>query len=114
MIRRPPRSTLFPYTTLFRSGAPDQVLATLDEALALWRGDPLADAADLPWALPYIAELEELHLRAQELRLACLLDLGRHVDAVPEAQALAAAFPLRENLRAALMLALYRSGRQRS
>src|SRR3712207_6863457 len=24
MIRRPPRSTLFPYTTLFRSGDPDQ------------------------------------------------------------------------------------------
>src|SRR5436305_10213992 len=24
MIRRPPRSTLFPYTTLFRSGAADQ------------------------------------------------------------------------------------------
>src|SRR5258708_12776719 len=23
MIRRPPRSTLFPYTTLFRSGIPD-------------------------------------------------------------------------------------------
>src|SRR3712207_8108359 len=25
MIRRPPRSTLFPYTTLFRSGADDEV-----------------------------------------------------------------------------------------
>src|SRR2546430_6111468 len=25
MIRRPPRSTLFPYTTLFRSGASDYV-----------------------------------------------------------------------------------------
>src|SRR2546430_4303308 len=25
MIRRPPRSTLFPYTTLFRSGAPRAV-----------------------------------------------------------------------------------------
>src|SRR2546428_8972835 len=24
MIRRPPRSTLFPYTTLFRSGLPDK------------------------------------------------------------------------------------------
>src|SRR2546429_6730946 len=24
MIRRPPRSTLFPYTTLFRSGAPEE------------------------------------------------------------------------------------------
>src|SRR2546430_5791069 len=29
MIRRPPRSTLFPYTTLFRSG-PAQVPADLD------------------------------------------------------------------------------------
>src|SRR2546429_7153799 len=27
MIRRPPRSTLFPYTTLFRSGHGDLVLA---------------------------------------------------------------------------------------
>src|SRR6478752_8871990 len=27
MIRRPPRSTLFPYTTLFRSAAPDRALA---------------------------------------------------------------------------------------
>src|SRR3712207_7796911 len=26
MIRRPPRSTLFPYTTLFRSAVPDQDL----------------------------------------------------------------------------------------
>src|SRR5256885_4913523 len=31
MIRRPPRSTLFPYTTLFRSvGMPTTVLATLN------------------------------------------------------------------------------------
>src|SRR2546422_6946882 len=28
MIRRPPRSTLFPYTTLFRSGAEDASLAS--------------------------------------------------------------------------------------
>src|SRR5258708_30813395 len=27
MIRRPPRSTLFPYTTLFRSALPEQTLA---------------------------------------------------------------------------------------
>src|SRR5258708_18796396 len=35
MIRRPPRSTLFPYTTLFRSElleAPDWDLIVLDEA----------------------------------------------------------------------------------
>src|SRR2546423_10291863 len=34
MIRRPPRSTLFPYTTLFRS-APLVVLATLVPVLAM-------------------------------------------------------------------------------
>src|SRR3712207_8776357 len=28
MIRRPPRSTLFPYTTLFRSGRPGRALQT--------------------------------------------------------------------------------------
>src|SRR2546430_7069188 len=31
MIRRPPRSTLFPYTTLFRSNAVVRALADLDE-----------------------------------------------------------------------------------
>src|SRR5437016_11916407 len=30
MIRRPPRSTLFPYTTLFRSIRPDLRVLTLD------------------------------------------------------------------------------------
>src|SRR3712207_9516109 len=39
MIRRPPRSTLFPYTTLFRSvadglGVPPGVVRTLDRAVA--------------------------------------------------------------------------------
>src|SRR3712207_8183577 len=36
MIRRPPRSTLFPYTTLFRSGPQDQlaVLRKIVEALS--------------------------------------------------------------------------------
>src|SRR3989441_10020546 len=32
MIRRPPRSTLFPYTTLFRSGAARHALQLGDEA----------------------------------------------------------------------------------
>src|SRR3712207_8651194 len=30
MIRRPPRSTLFPYTTLFRSARPDDVIFAAD------------------------------------------------------------------------------------
>src|SRR2546426_7117425 len=35
MIRRPPRSTLFPYTTLFRSAA-TAVLATVGPGMVLW------------------------------------------------------------------------------
>src|SRR5256886_17299035 len=46
MIRRPPRSTLFPYTTLFRS-APDQLLA---RAASVYTADgaavPIADVRD--------------------------------------------------------------------
>src|SRR5258708_19604721 len=45
MIRRPPRSTLFPYTTLFRSG---KLVRTYGEAL---RGD-LADVAGLSHVFP--------------------------------------------------------------
>src|SRR2546429_6278277 len=36
MIRRPPRSTLFPYTTLFRSGFSGADLANLVNEAALW------------------------------------------------------------------------------
>src|SRR5258708_39587162 len=36
MIRRPPRSTLFPYTTLFRSQIPQEVRLGLG-----WREDPV-------------------------------------------------------------------------
>src|SRR3712207_9352301 len=42
MIRRPPRSTLFPYTTLFRSGDVEP------GALQAEDGDVVAAAMDLP------------------------------------------------------------------
>src|SRR3712207_8588418 len=44
MIRRPPRSTLFPYTTLFRSRHGDGQRAAVP-AGAHRRGDPAAHAA---------------------------------------------------------------------
>src|SRR5256885_5216090 len=48
MIRRPPRSTLFPYTTLFRSlraaaKASSHLGAHLDDALGLRHGERLRD-----------------------------------------------------------------------
>src|SRR5688572_32333708 len=41
MIRRPPRSTLFPYTTLFRSGPLAEGLPPVQDA-NLWRKVPFA------------------------------------------------------------------------
>src|SRR2546426_9467185 len=48
MIRRPPRSTLFPYTTLFRSRFPDRADALAGRARAIaWGGD--LDRAEGLW-----------------------------------------------------------------
>src|SRR5256885_12915986 len=43
MIRRPPRSTLFPYTTLFRSGLPGEA----SHPAAMPRPKPVIDPEDL-------------------------------------------------------------------
>jgi DNA-binding SARP family transcriptional activator len=85
---------------------------TLREALALWRGSPLADFAYEPFAQAEITRLEELRLVALEWRIEADLVVGRHAELVGELEALIPKHPLRERLRAQLMLALYRSGRQ--
>src|SRR6266496_6492312 len=81
MIRRPPRSTLFPYTTLFRSS--DQVVAEADPGMG-------------PAVLPHerrrppghlLADLEPLHAAEQAHDLAAFrrahppVDLGQAHDA---------------------------------
>src|SRR2546425_9716010 len=45
MIRRPPRSTLFPYTTLFRSGLTDTGTTSLLRAAYAGRASVRADLA---------------------------------------------------------------------
>ncbi|MEV0036459.1 BTAD domain-containing putative transcriptional regulator [Streptomyces sp. NPDC050804] len=78
--------------------------------LSLWRGRALDD---LP-GRPFDAErtrLEELRLTAVEDAVAAGLELGRAEDLIPELTALLADNPLRERVRAQLMLALYRRGR---
>jgi YVTN family beta-propeller protein len=82
------------------------------EALALWRGPPLADVAGEPFADAEIRRLEELRLRALELAVDEDLAAGRHRQALTDVEALLAAQPLSETLHARRMLALYRSGRQ--
>ena len=84
----------------------------LTQALALWHGPALAEFDDQPFARDASSRLEELHLEAIEARIDADLLLGRHRALIAELESLVAANPLRERLRAQLMLALYRSGRQ--
>ena len=91
-----------------RAAEPAAAAQLLREALSLWRGTPLCDV-DLPVAC---ARLEELRLAAQERLIEAELALGEGGDLVPELEALVAEHPVRESLRAQLMLALYRAGRQ--
>jgi DNA-binding SARP family transcriptional activator len=97
---------------LLATGKPADAAETLREALALWRGPPLADFAYEPFAQLPIARLEELRLGARESRIDADLALGRHAEIVGELTELVAGHPTRERLRGQLMLALYRDGRQ--
>jgi DNA-binding SARP family transcriptional activator/tetratricopeptide (TPR) repeat protein len=90
----------------------DEAAAGARAALALWRGEPLADVESELLALQHVPLLAELQLQALETRIDAELRLGRHADVVTELQQLAAAHPLREQVHALLMLALYRDCRQ--
>jgi DNA-binding SARP family transcriptional activator len=92
--------------------APGDASALLGEALSLMRGPPLGEFAFDSFAREEISRLDELSLAALEDRVEADLALGRHVELVPELEALVARHPLRERLRGQLMLALYRCGRQ--
>ena len=97
---------------LLASGDPERASATLREALSLWRGAPLADLTYEAFAASEIRRLEDSRIAALEDRIKADLQLGREAELEPELEALVREHPLRERLRAQLMLALYRSGRQ--
>jgi predicted ATPase/DNA-binding SARP family transcriptional activator len=94
------------------AGDPRAAARDYHEALALWRGPALADLADQPSLRPHITRLEELRMAAVEGRVEAELALGRHGELIGELERLVAEHPLSESLRAHLMVALYRSGRQ--
>jgi DNA-binding SARP family transcriptional activator len=80
-------------------------------ALGLWRGAALAGVPG-PYAESRRVQLTELHLAAEEERLAMDIAAGEHVAAIAELRALLAEHPFREGLSESMMLALYKAGRQ--
>jgi DNA-binding SARP family transcriptional activator/ABC-type branched-subunit amino acid transport system substrate-binding protein len=97
---------------LLEEGGPEEAGRTLRSALDLWRGRPLADLAGEPFARDALPRLEEAQLETLETRIDADLAAGRHAELVGELRRLVAEHPFRERLRAQLMLALYRGGRQ--
>jgi len=91
---------------------PQPAAAALDEGLALWRGEPLADLAYEPFAQREVARLADLRAAALELQIDARLALGGHTEVIGQLEALIGEHPFRERLRAQLMLALYRADRQ--
>jgi DNA-binding SARP family transcriptional activator len=87
-------------------GRPADAAARLRDALALWRGPALVDFAYESFAQDEIARLDELRIAALQDRIEADLELGRHQQLVAELESLIAVHPLREPLRAQLMLAL--------
>src|SRR2546430_7726206 len=83
MIRRPPRSTLFPYTTLFRShsfleparGVTMTELTSSDFCVVVYREDDVWDADVLPAALTEIGRATS-ELQSQS-NLVCRLLLEK-------------------------------------
>ncbi|MGQ7754601.1 BTAD domain-containing putative transcriptional regulator (plasmid) [Streptomyces sp. WC2508] len=85
--------------------------ALLTEALGWWRGPALSNVTEflLEAELP---QLEEARMLALENRIEADLALGMHEQVTAELTGLVAEHPVRERLRAQLMTALYRCGRQ--
>ncbi len=86
--------------------------ARANEAVALWRGEPLADAGSELLSAREVARLTEMRVQATETRLEAELHLDRGAGVVGDLRRLSSVYPLRERVYGLLMLALYRDGRQ--
>jgi DNA-binding SARP family transcriptional activator/tetratricopeptide (TPR) repeat protein len=95
-----------------RAGDPATAVAHLREALALWRGRPLADVSGLAFMDEQAVRLDGLWLRAKLALVEAMLELGQPELVVRDLEHLAADHPFDERVHGRLMVALYRCGRQ--
>jgi predicted ATPase len=94
------------------AGDPQAGAARLGEALAMWRGPPLADLTGLPFHQAAADRLEELRIQAVEAWAAAALQCGQARDVLAVVQEAQQREPLRERLCELFMWALFQDGRQ--
>lgn len=85
--------------------------ARVDEALALWRGEALADVLEFPFAASAAHRLDELRLTAVEASLGVRARSGTDLAVVAELADLTAAHPYRDGLWALYLTSLADHGR---
>ncbi|WP_370118016.1 BTAD domain-containing putative transcriptional regulator [Streptacidiphilus sp. MAP12-33] len=83
----------------------------LRQALDLWHGSALANVTEYMQDVE-LPRLDEARMLTLESRIEADLALGLHEQVTAELTSLVAEYPVRERLRAQLMTALYRGGRQ--
>ncbi|WP_017581509.1 AfsR/SARP family transcriptional regulator [Nocardiopsis valliformis] len=98
-------------TDLIQEGRQEEAAAVLRSSVGLWRG-PAFSGITADGLRVRATHLDEERMAAIESYLGIELALGRHNQLIGEINTLVQEHPLREGLRAQLMLALYRSGRQ--
>ena len=94
------------------AGDPAKASAVLDEAVALWRGEPFGGVAAHTGLATEAIRLTEEYLSARETMFSANLAAGRHSELIGELEAFVADHPFRERFWGYLMVALYRCGRQ--
>ncbi len=99
-------------TEFLERGQMSEASRTLRAALALWRGRALANVTAGPLLSGHVTHLEEMRIRALELRIRADIELGRARELIPELRSLVAAYPLNEWFHGQLIDALSRSGRR--
>lgn len=90
---------------------PDKATALCEDALALWRGEPLADVDEQAWVTDTKRRLTDLRQQAEQTLVTARVAAGDHRGALPDLQRLVRSHPTQEGLVADLMRTLRALGR---
>jgi DNA-binding SARP family transcriptional activator len=93
-----------------REGEYGAAITLLGDALSLWRGDPLCDAAGRPFARDWAEDLSGRYRQARLARVAAEVGSGRHLQTAGELERMARRWPDDELLLALLAIARFRAG----
>ena len=85
---------------------------SFERSIAMWRGSAFSDVEGYVWAIPEVSRLDERRLEVREGLLETRLRLGQYLQVAAEAEQVVRENPLREQVWAILMVALYQAGRQ--